>query len=128
MFDIDPDMNYYNKLDYHIALNCGYHFEDSITAAIRDKTKEREYDNVFSLCHANIGSLKTNLSAFELCLKNMDIKFTAIDICEIWLNVDILHANSFITLINHPARVQKESATLIDNIFTNNHGRLDQTF
>ena len=42
--------------------------------------------------------------------------------------VDMLHASSFISLINRPTRVQKESATLIDNIFTNNHSRLDQTF
>ena len=61
MFDIDPDMNYYNELKSHIALNCKYHFEESIAAAISDKTKGREYNNVFSLCHANIRSLKANL-------------------------------------------------------------------
>ena len=31
--------------------------------------------------------------------------------------VDMLHASLFISLINRPTRVQKESATLIDNIF-----------
>ena len=47
-----------------------------------------------------------------------------------WNNefVDMLHASSFISLINRPTRVQKESDTLIDNIFTNDHSRLDQTF
>ena len=76
MFDMDPDMNYYNELDSHIALNCKYHFEESIAAAISDKTKGREHNNVFSLCNSNIRSLKANLPAFEVCLQNMDIKFS----------------------------------------------------
>ena len=42
--------------------------------------------------------------------------------------VDILHASSFISLINRPTMVQKDSATLIDNIFTNNHSKLSHTF
>ena len=33
---------------------------------------------------------------------------------------DLLYANSFIPLINRPTRVSRFSATLIDNIFTNN--------
>ena len=69
MFDIDPDMNYYNELDSHIALNCKYHFEETIAAAISDKTEGKEHNNVFSLCHANIRSLKANLPAFEVCLQ-----------------------------------------------------------
>ena len=42
--------------------------------------------------------------------------------------VDILHAGSFISLTNRPTRVQKDSATLIDDIISNNHSRLYQTF
>ena len=86
MFDIDPDMNYYNELDSHIALKCKYHFEESIAAAISVKREGKEHNNVFSLCHANIRSLKANLPAFEVCLQNMDIKFSAIGISETWLN------------------------------------------
>ena len=33
---------------------------------------------------------------------------------------DLLYANSSIPLINRPTRVTRFSATLIDNIFTNN--------
>ena len=31
--------------------------------------------------------------------------------------VDMLHSHSFISLINCPTRIKKQSATLIDNIF-----------
>ena len=40
----------------------------------------------------------------------------------------MLHANSFISLINRPTRIKKESATLIDNIFTNGYIDLEITF
>ena len=42
--------------------------------------------------------------------------------------VDISHANSFMSLINRPTRVKQESATLIDNIFTNSFASPDKTF
>ena len=82
LFDIDPDMNYYNEIDSHIALNCNYYFEESISAAINDKIKTGNLSKVFSLCHVNIRSLKANLPAFEICLQNMNFKFSAIGISE----------------------------------------------
>ena len=42
--------------------------------------------------------------------------------------VDLLHANSFISLLNRPTRVKRESATLIDNIFTNAFMNLENSF
>ena len=39
-----------------------------------------------------------------------------------------MHAHSFISLINCPTRVNQQSATLIDNIFTNKHDVLVNTF
>ena len=42
--------------------------------------------------------------------------------------VDILHAHSFVSLINRPTRVTKNSATLIDNIFTNCYCNIEHTF
>ena len=42
--------------------------------------------------------------------------------------VDILHANSFMSLINGPTRVKQKAATLIDNIFTNSFASPDKTF
>ena len=42
--------------------------------------------------------------------------------------VDLLHSYSFICLINRPTRIKKQSATLIDNIYTNKHDDLANTF
>ena len=42
--------------------------------------------------------------------------------------VDMLHAQSFVSLINRPTRVTKNSATLIDNIFTNCYCNIENTF
>ena len=35
--------------------------------------------------------------------------------------LDIMHANSFIPIINRPTRVTRDTCTLIDNIYTNNY-------
>ena len=40
--------------------------------------------------------------------------------------VDIVYSYAFVPLINRPTRVSKYSATLIDNILTNNHNALVQ--
>ena len=42
--------------------------------------------------------------------------------------VDILHGHSFISLINRPTRVKQQSATLIDNMFTNSYLNIENTF
>ena len=42
--------------------------------------------------------------------------------------VDALHSNSFVSLINRPTRVNEDSATLIDNIFTNYFSNIHYTF
>ena len=36
--DIDPDIQFFNDLDYHMSLNCNYYFEDS---PMENFTKER---------------------------------------------------------------------------------------
>ena len=42
--------------------------------------------------------------------------------------IDFMFSNSFVPLINKPTRVTKETATIIDNIFTNNIHNSDQLF
>ena len=251
LYDIDPDVHFYNELDSHIGLKCNYYFEDMVSTAIEDNFKGRSYHSVFSICHMNIRSLKANLASFETCLENVDIPFTVIGISETWLRdcncdlynimgynliethrhnkmgggvgiflksnisfqirsdlghhesyesvfveiekesfhknrnlvvgviyrppgtdlklfnedinsllnllknenklcylmgdyninllnygkhsdttefVDILHGHSFISLINRPTRVKQQSATLIDNIFTNCYLNIENTF
>ena len=43
-------------------------------------------DKLFSLRHMNSRSLKVNLSAFQACLDNIKLQFSAIGISETWLN------------------------------------------
>ena len=251
LYDIDPDVHFYNELDSHIDRKCNYYFEDMVSTAIEDNFKGRSYHSVFSICHMNIRNLKANLASFETCLENVDIPFTVIGISETWLRdcncdpynimgynlienhrhnkmgggvgiflksnisfqirsdlghhesyesvfveiekesfhknrnlvvgviyrppgtdlklfnedinsllnllknenklcylmgdyninllnygkhsdttefVDILHGHSFISLINRPTRVKQQSATLIDNIFTNCYLNIENTF
>ena len=39
--------------------------------------------------------------------------------------VDFMYCNEFLPLISRPTRITNRSATLIDNIFTNNHDNLN---
>ena len=39
--------------------------------------------------------------------------------------IDVLYCNEFLPLISRPTRITSTSATLIDNIFTNNHDDLN---
>ena len=41
--------------------------------------------------------------------------------------VDIMYSNEFLPLISRPTRISSTSATLIDNIFTNNHDDLNSS-
>ena len=42
--------------------------------------------------------------------------------------VDLLYSSSYIPLITRPTRVTQNTATLIDNVFTNNFQSLNNTF
>ena len=41
--------------------------------------------------------------------------------------VNLMHSHSFVPLINRPTRTSNQSATLIDNIFTNNYQNICQS-
>ena len=108
LYDVDPDMNYYNELDSHIGLNCNYYFDNSFPCAIHEKLKETDMKCVFSLCHINIRSLKANLPVLENCLDIMDFKFSIIGISETWLrdwNCDLYNIEGYTLVECHrPAR------------------------
>ena len=80
--DRDPDVNYYDLLETHVQ-QCNYYFENSFLPVIQNKLK---YNNVFSLCHINIRSLKANLPSFEVCLENLGYQFSIIGMSETWLS------------------------------------------
>ena len=84
--EIDPDVNFYNNINSHLGLNCNYYLENSFYDLMKTQTNCLSTDNVFSLCHINIHSLRVNLSALELTLDNLRIHFTAIGVSETWLN------------------------------------------
>ena len=83
---IDPDVNFYNNVNSHLGLNCNYYLENTFYELVKSQMHNSTTENVFSLCHLNIRSLRANLSAFELTLHNLRFHFTAIGISETWLN------------------------------------------
>ena len=83
---IDPDVNFYNNINTHLGLNCNYYMENSFYDLIKARTNCLTSENVFSLCHINIRSLRANLFSLEITRDNLKTHFTAIGISETWLN------------------------------------------
>ena len=83
---IDPDVTFYNDIDSHLGLNCNYYMENSFYDLINTQMNGLTSENLFSLCHVNIRSLRANLSSLELTLNNIRIHFTAIGVSETCLN------------------------------------------
>ena len=85
LFDIDPDINFYNKIDLHINSNCNYYMEEEFSMVLRNRYNICPTENRLSLCHINIRSLQANLHSFEKYLENIDIKFSCVGVTETWL-------------------------------------------
>ena len=83
--EIDPDVNFYNKIDSHLGSSCNYYFEDYFLEALSKKYEPDPSNFAFSLCHMNIRSIKANISSFETCLDNLDFNFSFIGVSETWL-------------------------------------------
>ena len=83
-------------------------FNDSINDLLDTLGRERKY------CYL-MGDFNINLLNFDKHAETTSF-------------VDMLHAHSFVSLINRPTRVTKKSATLIDNIFTNCYCNIEHTF
>ena len=83
--DIDPDINFYNEIDYHLVSQCNYYMENHFTNAISNRFSNKSLHDMFSLCHINIRSIKANLPSFEICLDNLKGEFSAIGMSETWL-------------------------------------------
>ena len=84
MGEIDPDLNFYNKIDCQLA-NCNYFDEpgfDDLTKKIGATNK------CFSLCHVNIRSIKKNLPNFITYMDCLDFNFPIIGLSETWLKDD----------------------------------------
>ena len=83
--DIDPDLCFFNELEFQVSSNCNYFNCESFVNAHNDKQKRYCYDNL-SLCHVNIRSLKQNFAGLERYLDLLNMKFTIIGVTETWLD------------------------------------------
>ena len=82
LYDIDPDINFYNEIDYHLVSQCNYYMENHFTNVISNRFSNKSLHDMLSLCHINIRSIKANLPSFEICLDNLKGEFSAIGMSE----------------------------------------------
>ena len=62
LFDIDPDIHFYDKIDPHINSNCNYHMEEEFSMVLKNRYNLCPTGNRLSLCHISIllqNTLKT---------------------------------------------------------------------
>ena len=69
LFDVDPDVNFYNKIDCHTGFNCNYYMEELFSDAPRDKIGNSHYEYLFSMCHINIKSIPANPGSIPTVLE-----------------------------------------------------------
>ena len=81
---------------------------DSLNDLLDTLGRERKYCNL-------MGDFNINLLNFDKHAETTSF-------------VDMLRAQSFVSFINRPTRVTKNSATLINNIFTNCYCNIENTF
>ena len=104
LFDVDPDINFYNKIDFHTGFNCNYYMEDFFSGALRERIDCNNADELFSLCHVNIRSIPANLGNLEAYLQCLDFEFSIVGISETWLqenNCDLYNLNGYNLVENH---------------------------
>ena len=100
---IDPDVNFYNDINSHLGLYCKYYIENSFYNLINAQMNRLTSENLFSLCHINIRSLRANLSSLELTLNKLRIHFTA-GVSETWLtdhNCDLYNIEGYNLIETH---------------------------
>ena len=83
MFDIDPDIQYYNSVSKANMQACSYHTEDTFNDKISTMNVTPD---CLSLLHSNIRSIPKNLNSFEAYLDNLKHKFSVIGLSESWLS------------------------------------------
>ena len=81
---IDLDLCFYNSIDFDLS-HCNYYDEDGFIQIIN---KMNTINQLFSLCHFNIRSMKHNLSQFEIYMKSLELNFCIIALSETWLQDD----------------------------------------
>ena len=69
--DADPDLNFYN-ITNGIRAKCNYYLESSFNEEV---AKVNRTNDILSLCHTNIRSMKQNLRVFENYMQLLDHQF-----------------------------------------------------
>ena len=83
--EIDPDLHFYNSIDFHLS-KCNY-YEESSFAQIAPNMANLSQS--LSLCHLNIRSIKKNLSNFVTYMDCLGFRFSIIGLSETWMKDDI---------------------------------------
>ena len=84
--DLDPDLQFYNEINYAIYNNNSNYFDElSFNKTIAKNFNSKE---TFSLFHLNIRSLPANLSHMLCYMANLNLEFDIIGITENWLTED----------------------------------------
>ena len=82
--EFDPDVNFFCQQNLLSGYSCNHYLDDSFHDRLNSLCFSQ--DQVFSICHLNIRSMKSNLSNFENYLQLLQNEFTVIGITETWLN------------------------------------------
>ena len=83
--DIDPDLYFYNSIDFQLSSNCNYYDESTFAG---NKTIQTSVHQNLSLCHLNIRSMQKNLSEFASYIESLNFAFSVIGLSETWLRDD----------------------------------------
>ena len=85
LYDLDPDINYYQSVSALMGSDCKYFLENDFNLELE---KREITDNNFSIIHINIRSLPRNLDVLRHYLSTLRVKFKIIAISESWLNAN----------------------------------------
>ena len=64
LFDIDPDVNFFNEINHHVSNTCNYFLEDTFATKLDNYISDR-CSHHFSICDHIIRNVKKNLDKLE---------------------------------------------------------------
>ena len=126
---------FYNSTNFNDTIKCNYFDETTFNEA--DQIKNGRIDGALSMCHLDIRSIRKTgvfvetINAFiekikpenKYCYLMGDYNINILNFATLSATadfVDSMYSYGFFPLINRPTRITTSSATIIDNIFTNN--------
>jgi len=83
LYDIDPDVNYFQQVGLTNNIDCKYYMERSFAEQV---SKHGVTDQSFSILHANLRSLPKNFDSFTAYITSLKHEFPVMGVTENWLN------------------------------------------